>query len=1191
MNDATFKVVCSHCEYSLPISEYFQQLFLCRIPEDIETFFAFVRTGPGYSRCLQCEKDFYHGLPSAYILSDDTTLHLHPGVMVGLDLAPFQQICSHRLERPVAVVLEENEVIWRHSLMRGALEPHLQLLNMLFSTENEALIERLRTAPEMVGAGFQLALQSLVTGVVRAFAADGAEAQGLRGAAFIPHEAVRDQVGALVPADEAVLLRRGAFALVAGLLARADHQCSVSLSEVLAHPPLLLPSTLNLLGGRIAEVLPVMLEAQDPSTYEGCRTIAAYEGVHAAQYAAASLPNPRVKQWALAYLRCQLLPVGAEGDSNCEIPLTFALATLTFRELYDAALKLTPARDDGKLKISHQLMTLLSKFDAFAAMQLLSVKPDLQGKTPEEWLGQVAVDDIAPHALLLMSGTPDGAKLSDIGRAATGLLLPTGQLELAVFLTVQLTHKLSNTSQNDAALAFLDYFDQELDRRSLRQKLNVGLQATLLTERGNCHRYAGNPLAAHAVYEQIQAMVGEDLSVSDVRVNQRNLAIALRERGRIKDALRLLDQLAPFVDGDEYLQNESSRLVAYVALNDTKRTLLIARAMLKAAGRGFWGMIDMRGAGLSIASVLLKDGNQEEQASAQAILEELHFSARRAGDVAMAGMAAFLLSEASSTYPAGHFNEDAVALVEMMSINGAVRALHDPFIIHMLINSPQFFKGLASPRAILEQFLKEWNGAPTPVVVLAWLELARCCRAENDYEGQSRAVSSAIDTTVKFAAELDPSDDPFHALEPLAAAIHVASSLAVDMLQVEDASIRAIAPSFAELQSSFVLSQRMCTRAGIVMQSIGDIEDCLSDHNIARLIPDGAAMVQPLLQDNVIYLLITSRENGALVRQLLPLDVGAAEWRDTAERMAYRLQNARVTDPRDPLARQRSWQNLKAVLESVILALKVTAVQWVTGQLPTLPVALACPSSVRLAFVPSVLSAIALDAMARRRGVEPRWRPQRVFDAAVWRRAESGGNVAAMRHASAAWEQACQQHHVAYHHATGPQADADSLLQGLAGSDMARIACHGRASSGEFTSEFLVAHQNNLPPSVILPAHADALTTYLLRWEAIANLGQAPAIVLSTACDTGKGIYSLANERLGFERSFLASGTLLYIAPQWPVLMEEVQNMSADCFSVWLNDTDTSLCGVLAEQVAKLEAQGVPSWRARSLSAFGLINL
>jgi len=69
------------------------------------------------------------------------------------------------------------------------------------------------------------------------------------------------------------------------------------------------------------------------------------------------------------------------------------------------------------------------------------------------------------------------------------------------------------------------------------------------------------------------------------------------------------------------------------------------------------------------------------------------------------------------------------------------------------------------------------------------------------------------------------------------------------------------------------------------------------------------------------------------------------------------------------------------------------------------------------------------------------------------------------------------------------------------------------------------------------------------------------------------------------------AGTFHYAAPQWPVPMQEVQQMSARLFEQWLAKPGATISGILADLTAAQEANGVPRWIARALTSFGLPNL
>jgi hypothetical protein len=1191
--DAIAYAECGTCGYQMMgPAEGTVAICMCRVPDDILQFEAFVSKGPGYTTCPRCRSRLQFDIPSGYIAEDDACLHLFAPASTELDLRALSDALSRGKQRPLKVERMADGATWRRNLIRAACEPHMQLLNLLTSDFSQEVLQRCVDESGLFGKGFQMALYCFLNGLVdtRIAAVGSEEARRFQGRTFLPI----GEASAMIKLDEnpawfEAVRERATMALTFALIATANHKWTTAFGEVIARPALLTELTLRSLGEAIGGHLDVLLGAYDMGTYDGCRTVAAFEAMHARQYLDMPIANPRRNQWAAAYARYQLFLTAAGGSTpETEVPLSFARTTLSFREVYDQVMALADVGPDGVKSISASMYGLLREFDADAAAQALPIRFK-GGMNSAEKLRKAELEALAPLACLLVDAVATTDEVLELGNLAWRKLVDAGRIEDAVVVVVHITHKLSNTGRNPHSLAFLASFTVEVGAEAM-STWPAQEQFAVFTELANCRRYAGDPLGAREAYERGGQLLGDDLRNNLVRMNRRNLAIVLRESGEGERSLEMLAQLLPFASGEERVHIESSIMVAYAGWGHRHEALACARRIAAHAGLS-WGKVNLRAVAQSVGSVLLLDGTGAERELALSIMEEVYKCSATDGDVINRGIVAYQLyaSPVRERYAPGQFEADLAALLSAVADPSSPKSLQAPLVVEMLLEHPErFVQGGANMRTVLENFVEQWGSSTNWRVGLAWQELAGLRGRAGDWDGATDAMSEALDAMVRLAVTIDPQGDPFHVLASLRSIPAMAAGIALDSM--EDSGPE-FAMAVADLGSSLVLSCRMSERAGFGLREFDDLVQRMDADQIGALVVPGTTVVQVLGYDPVTLLAISRSEGGALSYRVhgCPLDRNA--WDALSQRLQFVLGRARLTDKRDPLAAVPGWPPFAQWLEAFMRSLECGTLLWISGALSTTPVALASPSGLRLSFCPSMTGAVALSALARGHGIAAGWRPARVFDAAVWRHGDAAANVDAIRAASDRWREACASNGAAYERAMESRADAARIVDGLGRCDMARLACHGRASPESFSSSFLVASDNNLPPSAILPRHGQALEPYLLEWKQLSRLAPAPALVVSTACDTGQAIYSHSDERLGLERAFLLAGSLLYVAPQWPVPMRQVQDDAAHLFERWIAKPDATICGTLADLAAKQEEAGMPRWIARSLASFGLTSL
>lgn len=1170
-------------------------LIVCDFPADAAAFDAFAGRGAAWWRCPRCGEFGQHGFASVFAPGDSETATVYPGAAAAIDEAAFAHRLTALLGRPItAVEVMADARAWRTHLLRWCCEGQVALLNQFRGVAGDparraALMQRFLNEPDLIGARFQAAVWSILAGYVQISVVAGRE--DLRDRPYLPP----DEAAPLMTDEgreraRTDMLEISVYVYALGLCARADHRWTTPLPAVLARPKLLIPATLAAFGAKIATAFGPCLTHYDRAHYDGCRAIAAYEGVHAAQYDGLPFPNPRAAQWSEAYVAYELMLTEARREDPAEhVPLAFARRTLSFDQVLAAVMKLAsePA-EDGRTALSIAGVSVLRAFDENSARAALSLRfADDALATLLKVIAEVEIDRLHDVCREYLHGVATPHDLMRIAEAGAARLLAAGRADELVLLlcdAVRLLHQMGEVKMTPATL--------DGARAALGdawESLRVETRAAFLTEYGNAQRYAGQSAAALATYDACRALIGDDLSNADVRVNERNRAIALREGNDLSQALRILDALAAVTTSEEWLQVQSSRLAVLSIQWDEaelRRTVdqLVARVPVEG-----WALPTRRQIALGIAAQLDARDTPADRATAGAIVRAIHASASRDDDLLSRGVAALMLrDEAADEAQRADFDQDVEVLVAYYNDVDLLQYPTASLILSKLLTLPAARASQADVLDFARAYLARWSDLSTPLHASARYHLARYGGSEADAAADD--ALDGLDQVIRLAAVLDPQADPHHALAPLQpivdwAAHHIGDARDAPTSGMEATMQRAL----GDLQSSLVLSQRICRRSGVGFDDIDSLCDRLDEAVLAGWLPDDTAIVQPVERRGRLVFVVTQWGGAALASRVVDFPLPIAAWHEVAKRLHFRLPLAMTRPAPDALSTVRGWPELDAALHGLLVSLGRPRVIWSTGQLPTAPVTLAAPAGLSITFTPALLAYAGLQHAAHTAGVRPGWRPRSVFDAAVWRVGDLPESIEAIAAASRRWQASCDAHTIAWRGASGAQATGPAILAGLAASDAARIACHGRVSG--HTSELLVAHDGNLPPSKTLPRHPAALARHLLDWGALATLQCAPKVVISGACDSGQAIFSAARERLGIERAMLLAGTLVYVAPQWPVLMGDVQSLSATLFDAWLNEPSAALAELVTRLSDARERDGMPRWIARSLSVFGLATL
>jgi hypothetical protein len=282
------------------------------------------------------------------------------------------------------------------------------------------------------------------------------------------------------------------------------------------------------------------------------------------------------------------------------------------------------------------------------------------------------------------------------------------------------------------------------------------------------------------------------------------------------------------------------------------------------------------------------------------------------------------------------------------------------------------------------------------------------------------------------------------------------------------------------------------------------------------------------------------------------------------------------------------WLEARGALREAIADIpRGTIVSVVPGKIGATPFALALGETHPLAFVPSL--AVAWRLRQRRLALPNgrNWRPASMFDFAVWQQGEKPSSVQAIANAAERLRVFAERQNVSYSGCFGEEGTAQALMTGLQQADLVRLACHGRIDIDAFGAELLVAIDESLPPSIVTMDRNSQAAGHIMSWRVLAGLERISPLILSGACSSGVALLHEGGERLGLERPFFMAGAIAFVAPQWPVPMDEIQQLNVAIAQAYIADPGKPLGVTVWEQVNDADGQRLSPLTRTAIGLFG----
>ena len=198
-------------------------------------------------------------------------------------------------------------------------------------------------------------------------------------------------------------------------------------------------------------------------------------------------------------------------------------------------------------------------------------------------------------------------------------------------------------------------------------------------------------------------------------------------------------------------------------------------------------------------------------------------------------------------------------------------------------------------------------------------------------------------------------------------------------------------------------------------------------------------------------------------------------------------------------------------------------------------------------------------------------------------RGETAATIDAFRTDTEAAAQELRRRGVPVQAVEGVAATASAIRELLGQSDMAIVHCHGIVDPEQLELALLVASDGQLPTRHPIAAASESGRAHRLAWGDLQSLPSGPAVLLSAACSSGRGMVAGLGERLGLFAA-LRPHTRTVIAPAWDALATDVVPQLAEVRAMLLDGVPAAKA---VATVGDRAAQHLPAWRARALTLEG----
>jgi tetratricopeptide (TPR) repeat protein len=1204
-------LTCPNCDATIAASD---QGVLQRIefPDaHVQSLCLLVR-GLGAMACPKCRETFKSPANQLVLARHAAVLGLHPETDPGLAQAMVDAAQSQVGQLPLHVANDQKS--FRRAVIGQLMEPAIRSLNEFVIGDSS--LDWVRQNLDVLQPPLFQTIFLLRAANLQAYLSPVSD-DAIPRAHFVPEELAPDAARHVVRRREAKGRQaRTCGALIAKLLVHLGSETIrlSSLAPIRDDGPARIPADIldEEILPAVAECLGQAIERIDQGQKDWIVAHYALEGALALLCAAHERENPRLAQWTQW---CLLYDAQRRLDGNEDVlllepeALRKTLARPVFWQVYRTLLRSwsrvaegeaqAPVGDDGTPA------PRVKRLEALIAAAGRAYPDEVLEQTPALW--ESAADTPLPAAELearleavvvdAMREGIDPIRL-DTAMAAGSEAHPDAVVEMiartlrrhepaqeivTAVLRSAIEH-LDALGHHDAAaplaeIAHACVHDIAADHP---QAMAAG---HLLNEIGNWQRLQGERRLAVASYERALELLGRDEQSKDFRTGRRNLAIVLRELHQYVPAQRIFASLRPHATSAELRGLVTSEALCLVETGQLDEALALMLAHMS-----------------NVEGATTRENGVVDFCTAFAFLR-----AETGGDLQRAAQDMALIRDeaARRQYYAARLVANHIELQRLLrdgsALDGSEQALKDQLGLFARLAGPTM-DGLTlatlrtldralcragqaqAAEALVRKHLALLDPECCPRVWLLALLAARHALARGARVEALADIDHALALFQGGIAVAAATGDVQHFLAPEATELKELVSLAL-AADSGDASADARRRRYAaDATASPVLTTILRAASGLG-SPLADVE--AEDQRLAALLGRSvAALVQVADTTQGLALLCTTVDSrGRLATATHRLRDSMDDVRRIVRSLPLRLLR---TDPDATtlgLDAMAGWTTLAADLRRAFEGLPADRPALVVpGLLQELTVSLALAGTQALCFAPSVAAAVALAERADRRAGGT---PAAMFGFATWFDRERADESAALAGVADAVRRLADQHGLTASTVVGREATKQALLDGLAASDLAWIACHGRVRHEAAAIELIVAADGRLASADALASGALLTGEHIVGRADLVGLARMPRLVVSSACDSGVSVTNVGGERVGLERALLQAGTAAFVAPMWPVPSVAIQRVVQALVERILEAPATPVATHLRRVRNRCIEMGISPLAADALALFG----
>lgn len=1199
MNTMASSIACVHCGSNVA-ADVQEAAIVTKFLDDPLSSVAVLQRGLGAVACPVCSLPTSTPLHHIVLEHGRAVVGVRPERAGNRYLLLTAQLVKHLQRLGIRPIVAENAKSFRRLVISELMEPYGHLMNQFRASTNQTEWVRLNEAK--LQPRFFVAMWLGTTGAMPVYMQEHQRDMELK-PAFVPDELAPDDARHVVRRQEAIAhIERDIGRLIGINLGLFASQCVESERSLAPLDRLAqrLPAVVltDRILSHVAEMIGEVVEHFEAmQTLDSIVMSYMIEAALALTCMAKEEDNPRRAQWSQRYLIYDLQRRLVNHDDALLPPvetLRRSLDSAAFWHTFRGLFRQTVSEPDS----DHRKQVVKALFESAERVfpsELLAQVP-LATRIDESLNDREAMDE-ARRILRRALGPPLNeieleAAIAGVCRTHPAIATPLAT-ELAsggtlgddlrvLSMYCQFIEHLNGNGHPDVAIGLIGAGEDVMSRLDDGQESRAA-RAHFLNEVGNCLRFEGRLANAQECYELALDLIGGNQATPDRRVAVRNLAIVLRDQHRYVPATKLLEELLADASSAELpgLVTSLAICLSEVGL-DRKALALMETHAPHLSGRAAFER-DVIAYATEQAFLLARLGRLQEahdllsrgSLRAEAARRNFHATAITARDIELRlgnydqANRDRLIEEQFAAFDGLQVHRFGVQL--MMALQG---------LVALLVDTGQ------QKRA--ERLVRDFAESLDPEVEpRKWL-LHRLVSRQAELRGSPASALELEQAVLDFQRGISTaafSGDVREFLSPQSAEIRDLVATALSIKEHDDAATTRLWRHAADLAAAPVLTARLRHAASLPVGFYApDEEDARVEALLASRV---CALVQVVASGDSLRFVRTKRSGpNSLQSDLVDPGITLAEADRMARMLAFHLVRADPTASDLGLASLRGWPQFAERVRKGFAGLPEE--RWtvvIAGPVQEAALALALSGSRPLSFVPSLAAATAL--RERNKCLHSSRLPQKLFAFATWFTQEHPDEAAALASVADHVAQMGQRYGLDVSSVTASEATKERMLDGLASCDVAWIACHGRVRRDAATVELLVAADGRLPPAnlAIGPSHIDE--RHAVGWEALVALAQAPAVVISSACDSGLAITNTAGERLGLERALLPAGTAVFIAPLWPVPTVAIQSIVRRLLDAWISQPDVAWTEHLHRIRVACLREGAPALAAEALSVFG----